>query len=169
MCTLDKNSRSTHTEFLFAVSRQCNTWIWIQIDTVSNPEDAQFWGYIKKMMVIKCPVPHSAFPMIPCRTKTWEVWNEGGCRQAGVPELHRSKMQIVGTRDPQSEVYNSLMAVCQPLHRQHPFSIAAQKSNLWSTDKIKKLWRREHFFKKKTSFNLIHLALLCYNTLDNGR
>lgn len=46
-----------------------------------------------------------------------------------VLEVHRSKMQIVGTRYPQNELYNSHMAVC------HPFSIAAQKSNLWTTEK----------------------------------
>lgn len=143
-CALsDKNSKSTHREFLFAVSRQCNTRIQIHISAASNTEDTQFWGYIKKMMVIKCPVPHSAFPVIPCHTKMWELWNEGGWWQARVPEVHRSKMQIVGTRYLQNELYNSHMAVCHPFHKWHPFSIAAQKSNLWTTDKIRKLQRIE--------------------------
>lgn len=79
-------------------------------------------------------------------------------------------MQIVGTRYPQNELYNSHVAVGHPFHKWHPFSIAAQKSNLWTTDKIIKIIKNyKEQNKKNPDFNLVSLALLCYNTLDNGR
>lgn len=58
-------------------------------------------------------------------------------------EAHGSKMQVVGTRDPQSELDTSHMAVCHPLHKRHPFSTAAQRSHLRTMDKNEEMIRNE--------------------------